>query len=61
MLINMDSSIAQNPIKKCSYFLSRIEGPQTKGWRLKQYRWLKDVEKDRTTLPFLMDAWDVME
>src|SRR5260221_719944 len=32
MLMNDDTSISRNDIKKCTYFLSLIEGPKVEGW-----------------------------
>src|SRR5260221_6310745 len=44
MLMNDDASIARSNIKKCTYFLSLIEGPKVEQWTERMYEWL-DVAK----------------
>jgi len=43
MLMNNDATIARDPIKKCGYFLSLIEGPKVEGWTERMYEWLDAV------------------
>jgi len=40
MLMNDGATIAQNDIKKCTYFLSLMGGPQVDGWSEIKYDWL---------------------
>jgi len=46
MLMNDGAMIAQNDIKKCTYFLSLLEGPQVDGWSEMKYDWLDSIKKD---------------
>jgi len=46
MLMNDSATIAQNDIKKCTYFLSLLEGPQVDGWSKMKYDWLDAIKKD---------------
>jgi len=59
MLMNDGATIAQNDIKKCTYFLSLLEGPQVDGWSEMKYDWLDAIKKD---LHLLMGRlpWEVM-
>jgi hypothetical protein len=61
MLMNDDARIAKNPIKRCSYFLSLVKGPNVKGWTKRQLDWLDIVCEDPTELPWHMTAWQVLE
>src|SRR5258708_26944079 len=45
MLMNDDASISRNNIKKCTYFLSLIEGPKVEGWTEQMYEWLDAAKK----------------
>ena len=59
MLMNDGATIAQNDIKKCTYFLSLLEGPQVDGWSEMKYDWLDAIKKD----PHLLlgrSPWEVM-
>jgi len=59
MLMNDGATIAQNDIKKCTYFLSLMGGPQVNGWLEMKYDWLDDIKKD----PCLLlghSPWEVM-
>jgi len=63
MLMNDGATIAQNDIKKCTYFLSLMEGPQVEGWSEAKYDWLDRVKRDphelmgRTPWRSLMDTF----
>ena len=46
MLMNNGATIAQNDIKKCTYSLSLLEGPQVDGWSEMKYDWLNAIKKD---------------
>ena len=46
MLMNDGATIAQNDIKKCTYFLSLLEGPQVEGWSEAKYDWLDRIKRD---------------
>ena len=59
MLINNGATIAQNDIKKCTYFLSLLEGPQVDGWSEMKYDWLDSIKKDPRQL-MGNTPWEVM-
>ena len=61
MLMNDDTTISCNPIKRCAYFLSLIEGSKVEGWTKHSYKWLDKVQTKKMTLPFDMTAWEVLK
>ena len=61
MLMNDGATISRNPIKRCAYFLSLIEGSKVEGWTDRSYEWLDKVQNGKTTIPFDMTAWEVLE
>jgi len=60
MLMNNDTTIACDPIKKCGYFLSLIEGPKVEGWMERMYKWLDAVHTNPRLL-FGCTPWQEME
>src|SRR5260370_24266685 len=61
MSLNRDASIARDPIKKATYFLSFMKGNKTKGWTRMQSEWLQDIEEGNELLPRTRNAWQVVE
>ena len=61
MSLNRDTSIARDPIKKATYFLSFMKGNKMKGWTRMQSKWLQDVEEGTKLLPQMRNAWQVVE
>jgi len=59
MLMNDGATIAQNDIKKCTYFLLLMGGPQVNGWSEMKYDWLDDIKKDPQQL-MGHSPWEVM-
>jgi len=59
MLMNDGATIANNDIKKCTYFLSLLEGPQVDGWSEMKYTWLDDIKRDPSLL-MGCSPWTVM-
>ena len=59
--MNRDAEIACNSFKKYNYFLSLFEGMDTEGWVKMQDKWLEDIMKDSSLLPWQMNEWQVME
>ena len=51
IIMNEDARIARNPMKQCEYFLSLVQGPQVKGWSLRQHDWLDEVRQDLSVIP----------
>ena len=61
MLMNDSAMISCNLIKRCTYFLSLIEGSKVKGWTDHSYEWLDKVQNNRASIPFGMTAWEVLK
>jgi len=61
MLMNRRATITHDPIWRCTYFISLVDGPKVAGWAKKSYHWLDQVKGDPTTLPPGMTAWQVLE
>ena len=59
MLMNDGATITQNNIKKCTYFLSLMGGPQVDGWSEMKYDWLDAIKKDPCQL-MGHSPWEVM-
>jgi len=59
MLMNDSTTIAQNDIKKCTYFLLLMGGPQVDGWSEMKYDWLDAIKKDPRLL-MGRSPWEVM-
>ena len=59
MLMNDSATITQNDIKKCTYFLSLMGGPQVDGWSEMKYDWLDAIKKDPRLL-MGHSPWEVM-
>jgi len=57
--MNDGATITQNNIKKCTYFLSLLEGPQIDGWSKMKYNWLDAIKKDPRQL-MGHTPWEVM-
>ena len=60
MLMNNDATIARDPIKKCSYFLSLMGGSKVDSWAERMYEWLDAIHDDPRLL-MGRTAWQVME
>ena len=61
MLMNDGATILRNPIKRCTYFLSLIEGSKVEGWTDRSYEWLDKVQNNKASIPFDITAWKVLE
>jgi len=51
MSLNRDASIARDPIKKATYFLSFMKGNKMKEWTRMQSEWLQDIKEGTELLP----------
>jgi len=61
MKMNRDANIVKDPFKRCNYFLSLMEGLDTKEWVQQLDNWLNAIKKDHSILPWLHNEWQVME
>src|ERR1700733_1793301 len=59
--INNDADIMCNPTKKCNFFLSLMEGKDTRGFVYQMGDWLDEVNDDPDILPYNRNAWQVLE
>ena len=60
MLMNNDATIARDPIKKCSYFLSLMGGSKVNSWAERMYEWLDAIHDDPRPL-LGQTPWQIME
>jgi len=51
MLMNHKADIAKDPISKCIYFMSLLDGEKVNGWVDMAFNWLEEIEAD----PSLID------
>ena len=61
MLMNAGARIARNPMARCAYFLSLIDGPKVEGWVEQMYNWLDSVDQIPGLIPPGQNAWQVLE
>ncbi|KAH9967699.1 hypothetical protein BJV74DRAFT_910148 [Russula compacta] len=61
VMMNRSATITKDPMTKCAYFLSLIEGPKVNGLAQWSLDWLNRVKNDPTEIPFEMNAWEVLE
>jgi hypothetical protein len=61
VLMNKEAKLIKDPISRCAYFLSLIDGDKVKGWVQRQLNWLDRVEERDEILPWNMNAWDVLQ
>jgi hypothetical protein len=61
MTMNRRTAITKDPFKKCTYFLSLVEGLATKGWVMASNDWLEEAQDDPTILPPFMNTWHVLQ
>jgi hypothetical protein len=59
--MNKEAKLIKDPISRCAYFLSLIDGPRVKGWVQRQLNWLDRVKERDEVLPWNMNAWDVLQ
>ena len=46
MLMNRKADIAKDPISKCIYFMSLLDGEKVNGWVDMAFNWLEEIEAD---------------
>jgi hypothetical protein len=61
MRLNNNSTMARDPMKKATYFLSLVKGENVHGWVLQQDEWLDKIMEGDETLPYHMNEWDVIQ
>ena len=61
MLMNYKADIAKDPVMRCLYFLSLLEGPKCKGWVDMANKWLQLVINDPSMIPCQSNIWLELE
>ena len=59
--MNAGACFAHNPMARCTYFLSLIDGPKVKGWVKQMYNWLDTVDQIPGMIPPGQNTWQVLE
>jgi len=61
MLINCKANIAKDPISKCIYFMSLLDGEKVNGWVDMAFNWLEEIEADPSLIDTFSNPWKMME
>jgi hypothetical protein len=62
IMMNPDATITCNTLQQATYFLTRVWGPEVKGWTLQMYDLLDKIHMDPWGhLPFGINVWEVLE
>jgi len=61
MLMNHKADIAKDPISKCIYFMSLLDGEKVNGWVDMAFNWLEEIEADPSLVDRFSNPWKMME
>jgi len=61
MLMNCKADIAKDPISKCIYFMSLLDGEKVNGWVDMAFNWLEEIEADPSLIDWFSNPWKMME
>jgi len=61
MLMNRKADIAKDPISKCIYFMSLLDGEKVNGWVDMAFNWLEEIEADPSLIDRFSNPWKMME
>jgi len=61
MLMNRKADIAKDPISKCIYFMSLLDGEKVNGWVDMAFNWLKEIEANPSLIDRFSNPWKMME
>jgi len=61
MLMNRKADIAKDPISKCIYFMSLLDGEKVNGWVNMAFKWLEEIEADPSLIDAFSNPWKMME
>jgi len=61
MLMNCKADIAKDPISKCIYFMSLLDGEKVNGWVDMAFNWLEEIEADPSLINRFSNPWKMME
>jgi len=61
MLMNRKADIAKDPISKCIYFMSLLDGEKVNGWVDMAFNWLEEIEANPSLIDRFSNPWKMME
>ena len=61
MLMNRKADIAKDPISKCIYFMSLLDGEKVNGWVNMAFNWLEEIKADPSLIDQFSNPWKMME
>jgi len=61
MLMNRKADIAKDPISKCIYFMSLLDGEKVNGWVDMAFNWLEEIEANPSLIGRFSNPWKMME
>ena len=61
MLMNRKADIAKDPISKCIYFMSLLDGEKVNSWVDMAFNWLEEIEADPSLIDRFSNPWKMME
>jgi len=61
MLMNRKANIAKDPISKCIYSISLLDGEKVNGWVDMAFNWLEEIEADPSLIDRFSNPWKMME
>jgi len=61
MLMNRKADIAKDPISKCIYFMSLLNGEKVNRWVDMAFNWLEEIEADPSLIDQFSNPWKMME
>ena len=59
--MNHKADIAKDPISKCIYFMSLLDGEKVNGWVDMAFNWLKEIEANPSLINRFSNPWKMME
>jgi len=61
MLMNRKADIAKDPISKCIYFMSLLDGEKVNGWVNMAFNWLEEIKADPSLIDRFSNPWKMIE
>ena len=61
MLMNRKADIAKDPISKCIYFMSLLDGEKVNRWVDMAFNWLEEIEANPSLIDRFSNPWKMME
>jgi len=61
MLMNRKADIAKDPILKCIYFMSLLDGEKVNRWVDMAFKWLEEIKANPSLIDRFSNPWKMME